>query len=48
LPLIALQRGANLLIVNYDATPWDSQADVVIHANAAEVLPLIAELVLTD
>ena len=48
LPLIALQRGANLLIVNYDETPWDRKADVVIHANAAEVLPRIAELVLTD
>jgi NAD-dependent deacetylase len=47
LPLMALQRGAKLMIVNYDATSWDAKADVVIHADAAEVLPLIAELALT-
>jgi len=46
LPLIALQRGAKLMIVNYDTTPWDAKADVIIHADAAEVLPLIAELAL--
>ncbi|ETW98193.1 SIR2 family NAD-dependent protein deacylase [Candidatus Entotheonella palauensis] len=48
LPLVALRRGAKLIIVNYDATPWDTRADVVIHADAAEVLPLIAELALAD
>lgn len=48
LPLMALQRGAKLIIVNYDATPWDIKADVVIHADAAKVLPVIAELALAD
>jgi NAD-dependent deacetylase len=46
LPRMALQRGAKLIIVNFDATPWDAEAEVVIHADAAEVLPFIAELAL--
>ncbi|ETW92911.1 MAG: hypothetical protein ETSY1_41570 [Candidatus Entotheonella factor] len=46
LPRIALQRGAKLIIINYDATPWDRKADVVMHADAAKALPLIADLVL--
>jgi NAD-dependent deacetylase len=47
-PLMALQRGAKLIIVNYAATSWDARADVVIHADAAAVLPLIAEWALGD
>jgi NAD-dependent SIR2 family protein deacetylase len=39
--LIAHRAGAKLIIVNLDATPADELADVVIRANAAEVLPEI-------
>ncbi len=48
LPLTALQRGAKLLIVNFEATPWDARANLILHADAAEALPLIAELTLMD
>ena len=43
LPLIALQRGARLVLINYEPTPLDSLADVVIHADVAEVLPRLAD-----
>ncbi len=43
LPLMALGLGARLIIVNYQSTHLDQQADVVIHADLAEVLPRIAD-----
>jgi NAD-dependent deacetylase len=42
LPLAACKRGAGLIIVNYEETPADPIADVVIHEDVAEVLPRIA------
>ncbi len=47
LPLIALQRGAKLIMVNYDRTHLDAKADAVIRGDAAEVLPQIAEYALS-
>jgi NAD-dependent deacetylase len=44
LPELALENGARLIIINYQATYLDKQADVVIHANLAEVLPRIVDL----
>ena len=44
LPQAALERGARLIIVNLSATPWDASADVVVRADAAEALPVIADL----
>lgn len=41
IPLIALRCGAKAIVVNYQPTPLDSQADVVIHEHVAEVLPQI-------
>jgi len=41
LPLLALERGAPLLIVNLEPTPLDDRADVVLHAAAAEALPAV-------
>jgi NAD-dependent deacetylase len=41
IPLVAGRRGAKAIVVNYQPTPLDSQADVVIHQNVAEVLPQI-------
>lgn len=44
LPLIALGSGARLIIVNHQPTHLDERADVVIHADVAEVLPRITDL----
>lgn len=43
LPEVALENGARLIIINYLATHLDDQADVVIRADVAEVLPRLAE-----
>jgi len=43
LPLMALGQGARLIIVNYQPTHLDDRADVLIHADLAEVLPHIAD-----
>ncbi len=42
LPWTALESGAQLIIVNLTPTYLDAQASVVIHADAAEILPKIA------
>jgi NAD-dependent deacetylase len=42
LPQLALSGGARLILVNYEATYVDRQADVVIHDDVAKVLPLVA------
>jgi NAD-dependent deacetylase len=42
LPWIAKQRGAKLIMVNLTATHLDPIADLVIHADAAEILPQLA------
>lgn len=45
LPQLALKKGAKLIIVNYRKTYLDEEADVVIHADVAEVLPQLVEAV---
>jgi NAD-dependent deacetylase len=45
LPVMAVQHGARLIIVNYEPTPLDHLAEVIIHADVAEVLPPIAAAV---
>ena len=42
LPFVAQSLGAKLIIVNYQTTPADGRADVVIHEDVAEILPAIA------
>ncbi|HZY42079.1 MAG TPA: NAD-dependent deacylase [Anaerolineae bacterium] len=42
LPAVVLARHAKLIIINRDPTYLDEQADVLIHADLAEVLPIIA------
>lgn len=37
----ALHGGARLVILNAEPTPYDAQADVVLHASISEVLPRI-------
>lgn len=41
LPVLAARNGAKLIVVNREPTPMDTAAEVVIRANAAEVLPEI-------
>lgn len=45
LPLLALDNGARLVIINYQPTYLDQEAEVVIRADVAEVLLQISELV---
>jgi NAD-dependent deacetylase len=42
LPMLTQQSGARLIIVNFTETYADAWADVVIHADVAEVLPQLA------
>ena len=41
IPFVALRCGAKAIVINYQPTPLDNQADVVIHEDVAEVLPWI-------
>ncbi len=43
LPLLGLDNKAKLIIINYQPTYLDDLADVVIHADVAEVLPQILD-----
>ncbi len=43
MPLAALRRGAQLIVINLDATYLDARADVVLHADLAHALPAIVE-----
>jgi NAD-dependent deacetylase len=45
IPFVAGRHGAKAIVVNYQPTPLDSQSDVVIHEDVAEVLPQIVEQV---
>ncbi len=45
LPFQAYQHGSRLMIINYSPTSLDRYADVVLHQNIAEVLPLLTEKV---
>jgi NAD-dependent deacetylase len=44
LPLVALAHGAKLILVNYEPTYVDDQADIVMHADVAAILPKLAQL----
>jgi NAD-dependent protein deacetylase/lipoamidase len=41
IPTLAVQNGSKLIIINLDKTHLDEMAQVVIHADAAEILPEI-------
>jgi NAD-dependent deacetylase len=45
LPQYALQRGAKLVILNAEETPYDRVADAIIRGQIGEVLPKIVEMV---
>lgn len=44
LPMLAKYSGAQVIIINYGETHLDYLADVVIHADVAEVLPQLASI----
>lgn len=46
LPELALENGARLVIINHQSTFLDEEADLVIQADVAEILPRIVDLVL--
>jgi NAD-dependent deacetylase len=48
LPLLALERGVPLLIINLEPTPLDSRADSVLHAPASHVLAHLLALLPTS
>jgi NAD-dependent deacetylase len=48
LPLMALGHGAKLVIVNYQPTHLDERADVLIHADLADVMPRIADVAINS
>ncbi|MBE2221986.1 MAG: NAD-dependent deacylase [Anaerolineae bacterium] len=48
LPMLAKFSGAQVIIVNYDETHLDYLADVVIHADVADVLPQLAAIFMPD
>lgn len=43
-PLVAVQAGARMIVVNAEPTPFDELAEVVINGLSGEVLPRIASL----
>ncbi len=43
MPLIAVENGARLVIVNLTPTPQDRNADIVINEKTGEILPQIVE-----
>ncbi|MCB9451864.1 MAG: NAD-dependent deacylase [Anaerolineaceae bacterium] len=43
IPVMAKRNGAKLIIINLEATELDSMADIVIHDDAAVVLPVILD-----
>jgi len=48
LPARALQHGARLIIINHSPTYIDVRADILINADVAEILPKIAEVVISE
>jgi len=46
LPFVAQRRGASVIMVNLVPTPLDSAADIVFHADVAQVLPQLARMAL--
>jgi NAD-dependent deacetylase len=45
IPFVARRSGAKAIVLNYQPTPLDNQAEVVIREDVAEVLPRIIEQV---
>ena len=45
MPVYAKQAGATLAILNLSSTPLDEVADIIVRAQATEVLPPVVDLV---
>jgi NAD-dependent deacetylase len=48
IPRVAVESGAKAIIVNFQPTDFDPQADVVIHGDVTEALPAIVAAVGED
>ena len=48
LPWLAKQTGAKLIFVNLSQTHLDHMADLVIHADVIDVLPQIAQALMSE
>ena len=48
MPLLAKQHGARLIVINFEPTHVDRQADVLFHDNVVDVLPHIAAAVMEE
>jgi NAD-dependent deacetylase len=48
LPMRALENGAHLILINHSQTYLDVRADVVLHEGVEDILPRIAEEVLSE
>jgi NAD-dependent deacetylase len=47
LPLLAVERGMPLVIINREPTPLDPRADLALHANAGETMARVMALLRT-
>jgi len=45
---VAVERGAQLVIVNRDATPYDGLATEIIRTDIAEAIPAIADILIAE
>jgi NAD-dependent deacetylase len=43
MPMVAKRNGARLVIINRDPTPYDDQADLVIHGQAGLIMASILD-----
>ena len=48
MPMLARQHGARLIVINFEPTHVDRQADVLFHDNVVDVLPRIAAAVMEE
>ena len=45
LPIFTLESGGRIIIINSTPTPLDSKADVILHGDAAKILPQVLALI---
>jgi NAD-dependent deacetylase len=48
LPMRALENGAHLILINHSQTYLDVRADVVLHEDVADIIPRIANQILSS
>jgi len=45
MPYLALAHGASIIVINYEETPIDDRASVILRGDVADLLPQVVELV---